>query len=285
MCHLGDGQASNLASAARGVYSRLLTIYNEFATLVNVASPTRSGATSVPASAHSASAIALLRTHSLATLAHRELERMILAGDMPAGGKLNEAEVAARLGISRGPVREAVRALEESGLVRVEKNRGVFVRQISVAEADEIYDVRASLDEMIGRRVAERANPEQLAQLRALIARMEAAAAARNTGEYYAANIEFHDALAQCAANVKLLDMYRRLVKELSLYRRKTIERGGTILPISMKEHRKIVEAIAARDGATAGRLMYEHAMASRERMHAGQAPAKQVKRTMRSVK
>ena len=237
------------------------------------------------AAAPSASAIALLRTHSLATLAHQELERMILAGDLPTGSKLNEAEVAARLGISRGPIREAFRALEESGLVRVEKNRGVFVRQISMAEADEIYDVRASLDQMIGRRVAERASAEQVAQLRALIARMESAAAARNTGDYYAANIAFHDALAQFAANEKLLDIYRRLVNELSLYRRKTIERGGAILPISMREHRKIVEAIAARDGVLAGRLMYEHAMASRQRMHAGREPAKPGKRMMRSVK
>jgi phosphonate utilization transcriptional regulator len=250
--------------------------------LANMPSSTRSTA---PAAAPSASAITLLRTHSLATLAHQELERMILAGDLPAGGKLNEALVAAQLGISRGPVREAFRALEESGLVRVEKNRGVFVRQISVAEADEIYDLRASLDEMIGRRVAERASAEQLAHLRALIVRMEAAATAKDTGDYYAANIVFHDALAQYAANAKLLEMYRRLVNELSLYRRKTIERGGAILPTSMREHRKIVEAIAAKDGATAGRLMYEHAMASRERMHVGQEPAKTGKRMMRSVK
>ncbi len=265
-----------------------MTIYTGSFTLVNMPTSTRTAAVTAaaaPTATTATTAIALLRTHSLATLAHKELERMILAGDLPAGGKLNEAEVASLLGISRGPVREAFRALEESGLVRVEKNRGVFVRQISMAEADEIYDVRASLDEMIGRRVAQRASTEQVAQLRALIARMEAAAAAKNTSDYYAANIAFHDALAQCAANVKLLDMYRRLVNELSLYRRKTIERGGAILPISVREHRKIVEAIAAKDAMLAGRLMYEHAMASRERMHAGQDPAKPGKRMMRSVK
>ena len=237
------------------------------------------------ATAPSTTAITLLRTQSLATLAHHELERMILAGDLPAGGKLNEADVAGQLGISRGPVREAFRALEESGLVRVEKNRGVYVRQISVEEADEIYDVRAGLDELIGRRVAEHATTGQLTQLRALVARMEAAAATRNTSDYYAANIAFHDALAQYAANRKLLEMYRRLVNELSLYRRKTIERGGAILPTSMREHKRIVEAIAARDGALAGRLMFDHAMASRERMHAGQEPAKAAKRIMRTIK
>ena len=231
------------------------------------------------------SAITLLRTHSLATLAQRELERRILAGDLPSGTKLNEAEVAAQLGISRGPVREAFRALEESGLVRVEKNRGVFVRSVSMEEADEIYDVRAGLDETIGRRVAERITPERLDHLRALISRMEAAAAAGDTGDYYAANIAFHDALAQYADNAKLLEIYRKLVNELSLYRRKTIERGGAILPTSMREHARIVDAIANKDCALAGRLMFEHAMASRERMHDGQNELNKARRMMRSVR
>src|SRR5258706_5903665 len=200
-----------------------------------MASSTRPAVPTAP----SASAITLLRTQSLATLAHRELERRILAGDLPSGTKLNEAEVAAQLAISRGPIREAFRAVEESGLVTVEKNRGVFVRQVSMQEADEIYDVGASLDETIGRRVAEHATPEQLAHLRGLIAKMEKAAATGETGDYYAANISFHDSLAQFAANGKLLDVYRKLVNELSLYRRKTIERGGGDLPHSPGRHRR----------------------------------------------
>jgi DNA-binding GntR family transcriptional regulator len=151
-------------------------------------------------------------------------------------------------------------------------------------EADEIYDLRASLDETIGRRVAERATPDQLAQLRALIARMEQAASASATGDYYAANIAFHDSLAQFAENAKLLEIYRKLVNELSLYRRKTIERGGAILPTSMREHCEIVDAIAARDAKEAGRLMFEHAMASRERMHDGQPETKTSRRMMRSI-
>ncbi len=152
-------------------------------------------------------------------------------------------------------------------------------------EADEIYDVRAGLDETIGRRVAERITSDRLDQLRALIGRMEAAAADANTGEYYAANIAFHDTLAQFADNGKLLEIYRKLVNELSLYRRKTIERGGAILPTSVREHRKIVEAIAQKDGALAGRLMFEHALASRERMHEGQGELKQARRMMGSLR
>ncbi len=117
--------------------------------------------------------IALVQSSSLPMLVQKELERMILAGDLPAGSKLNEAAIAELLGVSRGPVREAFRALEESGLVRLEKNRGVFVRQIDVDEADEIYELRSVLDEFVGRRVAQAVTPEIASELRARVDRME----------------------------------------------------------------------------------------------------------------
>ena len=76
--------------------------------------------------------IALLRTASLSSAAQQEIERMILGGEIAPGAKLTEAHLTERLGISRGPIREAFRMLEEAGLVRQEKNRGVFVRAIPV---------------------------------------------------------------------------------------------------------------------------------------------------------
>ena len=91
-------------------------------------------------------AIRLLREHSLSSLVERELERQIISGEIASGSKLNETDIAEELGVSRGPVREALRALEQVGLVYNEKNRGVFVRQISIEEADQIYEVRAALD-------------------------------------------------------------------------------------------------------------------------------------------
>ncbi len=211
--------------------------------------------------------IALVQANSLPMLVQNELERMILTGDLPTGGKLNEAAVAASLGVSRGPVREAFRALEASGLVRLEKNRGVFVRQIAVDEADEIYELRAVLDDFVGRRVAQSATPEQIRDLRARIERMEKAAARGDVDNYVAANLEFHDRLVELAGNRKLLAMYRRLVNELHLYRRATLSQGG-VLPVSTREHRGIVDFIAARKPAAAGRAMFDHVMASRERMH-----------------
>ena len=104
----------------------------------------------------SVSPIALMKAHSLASLAQAEIEALIFAGALAPGERLGEAEMAERIGISRGPIREAFRALGEQGLVQVEKNRGVFVRQISVEEADETYAVRSALEGLAGQILAQR---------------------------------------------------------------------------------------------------------------------------------
>jgi len=219
-------------------------------------------------SAHAA-AIEILRNESLTTLVQRELERRILAGELMPGDKVNEEFIADQLNVSRGPVREAFRALESAGLVRTEKNRGVFVRQVSIDEADEIYELRAGLDELIGRLLAQRIQPGQLAELRDLLKKMQAAARAKSVADYYPLNVKFHDSLAEFTGNRTLHAHYRRLVNELHLYRRETLARGADSFPISTREHAGIVDALARRDGDRAATLLYEHAMESRERLHA----------------
>jgi phosphonate utilization transcriptional regulator len=219
--------------------------------------------------ARTSATIELLQSHSLTTLVQRELERRILEGELEPGAKLNEEDIAGDLNVSRGPVREAFRALESSGLLRTEKNRGVFVRQVSVAEADEIYEVRAGLDELIGRLLASRIQPSQLTELRELLKKMQQAARARSVEDYYPLNVRFHDRLAEFTGNRTLLSAYRRLVNELHLYRRETLARGPDSFPISTREHAEIVEALSRRDADRAGSLMYAHAMESRDRLHA----------------
>ena len=214
------------------------------------------------------SAIDLLQSHSLTTLVQHEIERLIVSGGLSAGDKLNEAVLAERLGVSRGPVREAFRALAESGLVRMEKNRGVFVREVSIEEADEIYEVRAALDRLVGRRLAESIKPEQLQELRGILDGMEQASAKHDIDAYYPLNVRFHDSLVQFTGNKKLLATYRRIVNELNLYRRETLASGGGGLPVSTGEHKKIFAAIASGNAERAGQALYDHVTASRERMH-----------------
>ncbi len=218
--------------------------------------------------------IELLQQTSLTTLVRRELERRILSGELAPGAKLNEADIAAELGVSRGPVREAFRALEQSGLVRTEKNRGVFVRQVSLEEANEIYEVRAALEGLVGKLAARRIRPAQVERIRAVVKNMHAVGRARDAVAYYPLNVEFHALLVEAAGNRALQANYRRIVNELDLYRRETILRSAENIPRSTREHEAIVNAVAKADEKLAERLLVEHVIESRERLHRALAKA-----------
>ncbi|MFO1282139.1 MAG: FCD domain-containing protein [Burkholderiales bacterium] len=222
-----------------------------------------------PPAPTTADRIALVRSSSLPALVQHELERRIVAGDIPAGSKLNEESIAETLGVSRGPVREAFRALEQAGLVRTEKNRGVFVRQVSLEEANDIYEVRAALDGLIGKLAAQRIQPAQLARLREIVRRMHAVGRARDADAYFPLNLEFHELLAEATGNRALATHYRAVVNELNLYRRETLARNAENIPISTRDHEAIVAAIARGDAEAAERLLYHHVLESRERLHA----------------
>ena len=209
--------------------------------------------------------ISLLQSHSLTSVVQQEIERRILDGELAPGEQLIEAQLAEALGVSRGPIREAFRVLEEAGLVRQEKNRGVFVRSIPLDEAMEIYDLRALMDEAVGRRLAERISPEQLKIARTLVEQMDQAVKAGDADRYHLINLEFHDKLVEFAGNRKLIALYRRLIKELSLFRRMNLA-DGRQLPQSVAEHRAIVKAIASGDADAAGRAMREHVLESKQR-------------------
>lgn len=209
--------------------------------------------------------ITLLQTSSLASVAQGELERMILGGELAPGAKLTEMALATRLGISRGPLREAFRMLEEAGLVRTEKNRGVFVRDIPIEEAVEIFDLRAAMEELVGRRLAESIGAAQLKEVRAMVDAMERAVKTADARGYHLLNLQFHERLVEMAGNGKLTAIYRKLIKELSLFRRLNLA-DGWLMPVSASEHRAIVKAIASGDAEAAGRAMFAHVMESKER-------------------
>ncbi len=209
--------------------------------------------------------IAMLQSSSLTTVVQHEIERAILQGEYAPGSKLIEATLADRMGVSRGPVREAFRMLEEAGLVRTEKNRGVFVRDIPIDEAVEIFDLRAAMDELVGRQLAGKITPAQLKEVKGLVDSMEKAVRAEDAYKYHLLNLKFHDRLVEMAGNSKLTAIYRKLIKELSLFRRLNLA-DGWLLPISASEHRQIIKAIASGDPDAAGRAMFDHVMDSKER-------------------
>ena len=209
----------------------------------------------------------LVRSNSLSSLVQQEIRRMILAGEITSGEWLNESALSQRFSVSRGPVREAFRTLEESGLVRQEKNRGVFVREISVEEADQIYDLREALDELIGRQVAACATLDQIKTLRVRLDEMDEVGRDDDVAAYYALNLRFHDQLAEFTGNRKLVTIYRRLINELHLFRLRGLAQFGGLRK-SIDEHRAMVKAIESKNIKAAGRIFRAHVVASRHRMY-----------------
>jgi len=207
----------------------------------------------------------LLRSQSLPKLVQVEIERMILEGELDAGAHVNESQIANRLAISRGPVREACRALEQAGLLVSIANRGLFVRKHSLEEALEGYDVRAVLFGLAGQIVAVHITPTQVEHLGKLIEAMEQACRDRQYMTYYRLNLEFHETLVEYSENRLLRSTYREIVKKLHLFRRGTLVHSK-VLRASIREHVAILEALARHDATRARRLMERHVLAGKQR-------------------
>ncbi|MEN9996085.1 MAG: putative HTH-type transcriptional regulator YdfH [Pseudomonadota bacterium] len=209
--------------------------------------------------------ITMLQNHSLTGAVQQEIERLINVGELGPGDKLTEAALAERLGVSRGPVREAFRVLEEVGLVQLEKNRGVYVRQIPLEEALEIFDLRAMIEAHVGSTLAANATDAQLANLRTLVTQMEKAVQVEDEATYYRLNVEFHESMVSYAGNKKLIGMYRKLTRELSLFRRRNFS-DHALLVTSVNEHRDILDAIGSRNAVKSAEALRQHVLMSRER-------------------
>jgi DNA-binding GntR family transcriptional regulator len=212
----------------------------------------------------------LLKSQSLTSLLQAEIERLILAGEFAAGERINENALSSRFGTSRGPVREAFRALAELGLVDLIPNRGVFIRKIEPREAEQLYDVRAGLFGLAARLLARTITDRQLQTLDGLLARMDAAA--QSLDEYYPLNLKFHELIVEFTGNQRLIEDYRQLVKELHLFRARGLVQGGG-LAVSNAEHRAIVEALRVRDEKAAFEAAYGHVQEGKDRMRAASGP------------
>lgn len=212
-------------------------------------------------------AIALLRTQSLTTVVHERLEHRIATGELAPGDPLREAAIANELGISRGPVREAFRMLEERGLVMFEKNCGVRVRKLDMSQALEVYQVRIALEGMIGELVTQRLTAQASADLTRVLDAMAAAVEQQDVTAYISLNFEFHDLLARYSVNVTLYDTYRRLVVQLKLFRSYTLRHTPETIGLSLQEHRAIFDAIVKGDSGLASGLLRQHAVDSLERL------------------
>lgn len=210
--------------------------------------------------------VTFLRLNSLPVLLEREIESMILDGRLSVGGRINENQLAATFGVSRGPVREALRSLEALGLVELQPNRGVFIRSLDIDQVVEMYGVRAALFGYAAQILAGRADAAILARLHAMLREMGEAARVHDFDRYYPLNFAFHDFIVESAGNGVLTAQYRGLVKQLRLYRAGNLMTGNT-LELSNEEHARIVAAIEQRDPAAAYAASFDHVERGKDRL------------------
>lgn len=212
--------------------------------------------------------IAALRERKSQTttgLVKEAIEKMIIDGGLRAGEHLREAALSDHLGVSRGPIREACRALVERGLLYSEANRGFFVRQVTVSEVIGIYEVRTSLARLAGRTLAGFSTPGQLAQLRTLVQSMDIANESDDFEEFYRLNLEFHNLTFEFTENAKLIEINKLLMRDLHLFRRQGLISGKNTRRSNM-EHHTIMEALEAHDVKKAGDAMEKHINQGKER-------------------
>lgn len=213
-------------------------------------------------------ALSILKHQSLPALVQEEIERMIMDGLLHPGEQLREVALANQLAVSRGPIREAFRGLEEKGLVTTVKNCGVFVRTLDAEQADQIYEVREALEALVGDRVARVIGPEGIAALTEIVQQMGLALQSADVKRYTALNFSFHDRLASLTRNPRLHATYQRLVAELSLFRRHTHQHDQSSMALSLSEHQAILDAVVAHQPAQAAHLLRRHVSDSRLRLH-----------------
>lgn len=203
-------------------------------------------------------AVASRRARSLTVIVRDEIERMIVSGDLEAGQRLNEQQLAVQLGVSRGPVREALRALERGGLVTGIANLGMFVRHLGIGEAIELYDLRGLIFAFCCVRVAERGTAEQKQQLTSLVEQMDQAIDGEGSSQYYQLNLDFHDRVMEFAGHRRATQVYQSLVQEAHLFRQRSLQ-PTLSMQESNAEHRRILEALIAGDAEAARRAGEEH--------------------------
>jgi DNA-binding GntR family transcriptional regulator len=186
------------------------------------------------------------------------LRELITRGELAPGARLNERLLTERFGISRTPLREAIKILSSEGLVKLLPNRGAVVTTITCADAEDMFQVMAVLEALGGELACKRASDEDIAQIKELHARMRAFYAEGDLADYFEFNQRIHQKIIDCARNHELTDAYRRI----SVRIRRARYMANLSKPRwneAMDEHEEILDALIGRDSERLKSLLAEH--------------------------
>lgn len=186
------------------------------------------------------------------------IRELLIQGVLAPGAKLNERELCEQLGVSRTPLREAVRLLAAEGLVTLDPGRGAFTPVLSPADVANTFDVLAVLEGLAAELAAAHITQAELEELRALQLQMQAAFESRDLPSYYRFNARTHDVLSEAARNPVLRETWRQINARMHVLRFSSNKDEAKWVQ-ALKEHALIIEALQARDGPALRQLLVQH--------------------------
>lgn len=204
-----------------------------------------------------------LTTPALYQQVAERLRERIFAHALEPGAWVDEQALALEFGISRTPLREALKVLAAEGLVELRPRRGCYVAEVSERHLDEVFPVMAVLEAKAAEEAARRLTSADFSRLQSIHDELERAAASGDADSFFSVNQRFHTAVQDLAGNGYLRHLIDDARRVLRLTRRDSLRLAGRIAQ-SLQEHREIMDALAQRNGELAARRMHDHLLAGR---------------------
>jgi len=186
------------------------------------------------------------------------LREAIISGRLKPGERLMEVQLAEELGVSRTPVREAIRKLELEGFVVTVPRKGAYVSGISIKDIADVFEIRAALESLACGLAAERATKEELELLERSVVSVSESADRDDLDGWVHTDTDFHDIIYQASRNERLVQIINNLREQIQRFRATSLAFPGR-MKIAVDEHRKMVEAISVRNVSLAQALAQEH--------------------------
>lgn len=188
------------------------------------------------------------------------LREAILKGELKPGERLMELQLAAKLGVSRTPIREAIRMLEQEGLAVTVPRKGAEVAKMTEKDMEDVLQIREALDELAASRACERISEDELAELRHTMHEFEEYTKSGNLKMIAEADVRFHDIIYRATGNSKLVNMLNNLREQMYRYRVEYLKDEKNY-PILIKEHSEIVDGLSEKDRDRVTAAMHRHVM------------------------
>jgi len=186
------------------------------------------------------------------------IREAIIAGELKPGERLMEVQLAEKMGVSRTPVREAIRKLELEGMVEMIPRKGAHVAEVSVKDIMDVLEVRASLDGLATSLAATRITPDEIKELKHVYSQFVTNVEKENVNGTIKKDVEFHDVIYRASRNEKLIQISNNLKEQVQRFRVIYLKGFGSTKDV-IREHEQIIEAITTNDSELALKIAYEH--------------------------